>query len=207
MHLRTIIGSAIFFCLLGAEASHAKHLGTVGRVYPVTEPDALAEIQEAARRVDWHTALDQEKTRAAIQRFRPNGLYSLPVAKADKVFQVNMSYTLASNIPDGKGGALYPKGYAFNPLEYVSLTSVLVVIDAGNKRQVDWFKTSPYAVDYHTRLLLSGGDYYDLTKELDRPVFYLMDDVAKRLQLAAVPSVVRQSGKKLEVTEVLIPDE
>jgi len=207
VHLRTIIGLAIFFCLLGAEASHAKHLGTVGRVYPVTEPDALAEIQEAARLVDWHTALDQEKTRAAIQRFRPEGLHPLPTAKEDKVFPVDMTYTLASNIPDGKGGVLYPKGYAFNPLEYVSLTSVLVVIDAGDKRQVDWFKTSPYAVDYHTRLLLSGGDYYDLTKELDRPVFYLMDDVAKRLQLAAVPSVVKQSGKKLEVTEVLIPDE
>ena len=207
MRLRTIIGTTLFFCLLGVDTSHAKHLGTVGRVYPVTEPDALAEIQEAARRADWRTALDKEKIHAAIQRFRPKELHSLPIAKADKVFQVNMTYTLENNIPDGKGGKLYPKGYAFNPLEYVRLTSVLVVIDGGDKRQVDWFKRSPYAGDYHARLLLSGGDYYDLTKELDRPVFYLMDDVAKRLQLAAVPSVVRQSGKKLEVTEVLIPDE
>ena len=137
MHLRMIIGSTVFFCLLGVNTSHAKHLGTVGRVYPVTEPDALAEIQEAARRVDWHTALDQEKTRAAIQRFRPNGLHSLPVAKADKVFQVNMTYTLASDIPDGKGGVLYPKGFAFNPLDYGGLSGGLVIIDGSDSGQVE----------------------------------------------------------------------
>ncbi len=118
-----------------------------------------------------------------------------------------MTYTVASDIPDGKGGVLYPKGYTFNPLDYLTLTSVVVVIDADDQRQVEWFKSSPHAGDYHTRLLLSGGNYYDLAKQLKRPAFYLMDDVAKRLHLAAVPSVVRQSGKKLEVTEVLVPDE
>lgn len=207
MRILTITESTIFFCLFFAGIATAKHLGTIGRVYPVAETDALSEIREAASRVDKSKNMSQEMIRTKVHDFRPNTLHPLPSAKADKVFQLDMTYTLASDIPDGKGGVLYPKGYAFNPLEYVSLTSVLVVIDAGDKRQVDWFKTSPYAVDYHARLLLSGGDYYDLTKKLDRPVFYLMDDVAKRLQLAAVPSVVRQSGKKLEVTEVLIPDE
>ena len=167
----------------------------------------MSEIREAASRVDRSKNMSQEMIRTKVHDFRPNALHPLPSAKADKVFQVDMTYTLASDIPDGKGGVLYPKGFAFNPLDHVGLTSTLVVIDAEDKRQVDWFKASPYAVDYHARLLLSGGDYYDLSKELDRPVFYLMDDVAKRLQLAAVPSVVRQSGKKLEVTEVLIPDE
>lgn len=207
MRIPTTIVSITLACLLCAEAVPAKHLDTIGLVYPVTEPDALAEIREAAGRVNWQATTGQEAARTKIQHFRPDTLHPLPPAKIDKVFQVDMTYTLENDIPDGKGGVLYPKGYFFNPLDYVNLTSVLVVIDAEDKQQVEWFKASPYSSDYHTRLLLSGGDYYDLAEQLKQPVFYLMDEVAERLHLAAVPSVVRQSGKKLEVTEVLIRDE
>lgn len=207
MRIRTITESTIFFSLFFVGIATAKHLDTISRVYPVAETDALDEIRESAARVNRQAAIDPEMSRTKIQHFRPDTLHPLPPAKTDKVFQVDMTYSLESDIPDGKGGVLYPKGYAFNPLDYVNLTSILVVIDAEDKRQVEWFKSSPYGSDYHTRLLLSGGDYYDLAEQLMRPVFYLMDDVAERLHLAAVPSVVRQNGKKLEVTEVLIRDE
>jgi len=182
------------------------HLGTVGRVYPVEEPDALAEIQEAATRVDWNKAMGLGKITEEIKRFRPNGLHSLPAAREDKAFQVDMTYTLGMDIPDGNGGVMYPKGYSFNPLDYLNMSSVLVVIDGEDQRQVAWFKSSAYMDDYHTKLLLSGGGYYDLSEELKRPVFYLQDNVASRLHLSAVPSVVRQSGKKIEVTEVGLDD-
>ena len=206
MRISTLIVSVTLAYPLCAEPVSAKHLGPIGRVYQIAEPDALAEIRDAAARLDMQATIGPQLARTKIQHFRPDTLHSLPSAKTDKVFQVNMSYTLESDIPDGRGGVLYPQGYAFNPLDYVRLTSVLVIIDAGDKRQVEWFKASPYGSDYHTRLLLSGGDYYDLAEQLKRPVFYLMDEVAKRLHLAAVPSVVRQNGKKLEVTEVAIRD-
>ena len=151
--------------------------------------------------------MSQEANYAKVRHFRPDNIQLLPPAKTDKIFQVDMTYTLGNDIPDGKGGVLYPKGYAFNPLDYVNLTSILVVINSEDKRQVEWFKSSPYGSDYHTRLLLSGGNYYALAEQLKRPVFYLMDDVAERLHLAAVPSVIRQNGKKLEVMEVPIREE
>ena len=207
MRIPTAIVSIILACIFCADAVLAKHLDTIGRVFPVAEPDALTEIREAADRVNWHATIGPEAARTKIEHFRPDTLHPLPPAKTDKVFQVDMTYTLGNDLPDGKGGVLYPKGYGFNPLDYVNLTSVLVVIDAEDKRQVEWFKSSPYGSDYHARLLLSGGDYYDLAEQLKRPVFYLMDDVAERLHLAAVPSVVRQNGKKLEVTEVPIREE
>jgi conjugal transfer pilus assembly protein TraW len=193
--------------MLDADVSFARHLGTVGQVYPVVEPDALTEIKEAAARVDWEKAIDHQKKLAMIKNFRPSDLHPLPAAEMDRSFLVDMTYTLDSDIPDGKGGVLYPRGFSFNPLDYVSLTSILVVIDAGDRRQVDWFKTSPYSEDYRTRLILSGGDYYDLSEELDRPIFYLMDTVARRLQLAAVPSVVGQQDNMLLVREVRVPYE
>ena len=207
MRFLTIIITAISFCIFCTEACSAKHLGTVGHVYPVVEPDALAEIKDAAARVDWEKVIDRQKKLEMIKHFRPGDLHPLPVAMADKSFLVNMSYTLDADIPDGKGGVLYPKGFAFNPLDYVKLTSLLVVIDAGDQQQIQWFKSSSYADDYRTRLILSGGDYYDLTEELDRPVFYLVDAVAQRLQLAAVPSVIRQQDNMLQVREVMLPHE
>lgn len=206
MRFRAII-TAIFLLLFAAETSSARHLGTVGTVYPIAEPDALAEIREAAARVDWEKAIDRQNQLATIKNFRPGNLHPLPSAEADNSFLVDMTYTLESNIPDGKGGVLYPRGFSFNPLDYVNLTSILVVIDAEDMSQVDWFKASPYAGDYRTRLLLSGGDYYDLSQDLGRPVFYLMDNVARRLQLAAVPSVIRQRDRMLEVREVQVPHE
>jgi conjugal transfer pilus assembly protein TraW len=207
VRFRAIFITAIFICIVGVDASFARHLGTVGNVYPVVEPDALVEIKEAAARVDWEKAMDRQKKLAMIKNFRPGDLHPLPAATADNSFLVDMTYTLDADIPDGKGGVLYPRGFSFNPLDYVSLTSVLVVIDAGDRRQVDWFKSSPYAENYRTRLLLSGGDYYDLSEELERPVFYLVDRVARRLQVAAVPSVIRQQGNMLEVREVMLLDE
>ena len=155
--------------------------------------------------MDWRKAIDKEKMMTRIKNFRPGDLHPLPVAMADKIFMVDMTYILDIDISDPRGGILYPKGFSFNPLDYLNLSSILVVIDAGDRRQVDWFKTSPYADDYRTRLLLAGGGYYDLAKELDRPVFYLMDTIARRLRLSAVPSVIRQEGNMLEVREVLVP--
>lgn len=203
----TIVITAISFCIFGADASFARHLGTVGNLYPVVELDALAEIREVAVRVDWEMVFDRQKNLEKIKKFRPGDLHPLPVAKEDKSFPVDMTYTLDIDIPDGKGGVLYPRGFSFNPLDFVNLTSVLVVIDASDRYQVGWFKASPYAEDYRTRLILSGGDYHDLTEELDRPVFYLVDAVAQRLQLAAVPSVIRQQDNMLQVREVLVPHE
>lgn len=198
-----------FFLTMTVMAAHAagKNLGTVGQVYPVLEPDALAEITAAVTRVDWKKAIDRKKTLEKVKKFRPENLYPLPVAVMDKTFLVDMTYTLDIDIPDGKGGVLYPKGFSFNPLYYVNLTSILVVIDAGDKRQIEWFNASPHADDYRTRLLLSGGNYYDLTEKLERPVFYLMDNITRRLRLAAVPSVIRQQGNRLEVREVRLPHE
>jgi conjugal transfer pilus assembly protein TraW len=84
----TILVIAIFISISGVNVSFAKHLGTMGNVYPVVEPDALAEIREAAERVDWEKVIDPQKKLAMIKDFRPRDLHPLPVARADKSFLV-----------------------------------------------------------------------------------------------------------------------
>lgn len=183
----------------------AKYLGTVGTTYPIAEPDALQEIQKKVASVDWGKIVNKDIVTKKVKEFRPQDLKKLPTAQANRKFIVDLTYTLDQDIPDGKGGVLYPKGYTFNPLDYASLHSVIVVINGNDPVQVDWFMASPYFEDFKTRLILSDGSYYDLTEKFHRPVFYLMEPMAKRFQLQAVPSVVAQKGRYLEVSEIFIP--
>ncbi|MFZ0450126.1 MAG: hypothetical protein WAL98_12865, partial [Desulfatiglandaceae bacterium] len=63
---------------------------------------------------------------------------------------------------------------------------------------------SDYAGGFDSMLLLTGGSYYDLGKKLKRPVFYATTDMVKRFQLGAVPSIVHQKGRYMEVREVAL---
>ena len=98
--------------------------------------------------------------------------------------------------------ALAKTGVPFNPLRYVSLSGALVVIDGSDPEQVAWFKGSPYGSNRRALLLLSGGLAATLRDELGRPVAYLTEDIARRLQLRAVPSVVVERDNQLMIREV-----
>ena len=101
---------------------------------------------------------------------------------------------------------LYPKGFTFNPLKYVTLPGGLVVLDGDDPNQVEWFRTSSLLCQNHRiKLLLSNGQAADLIEKLQRPVFYLTDDIARRLQLSAVPSVVIQQDQEMAVHELYLP--
>ena len=118
-----------------------------------------------------------------------------------------MTYTLDRDLVDGEGKIIYPRGFTFNPLDYISFPGGLVIIDGQDISQVQWFRTSPYFKNHRARLLLSGGHAADLIETLQRPVFYLTGDIAARLKLQAVPSVVIQKEGKLQVREFNVPME
>ena len=181
------------------------NLGTFGQTYPIAEQDALQEIKERVARLDPKKLLNRKMMKKALQNYQPDMPF-LPRAHKDATRLVDMIYTLPFDIPDGKGGILYPKGYTFNPLDYVSYEKTLVVINGDDPDQVLWFSGPNYSKNIRTMLLLTGGSYYELGKKLVRPVFYANADIIHRFQLEAVPSIVRQRGKYMEVKEVAISD-
>ena len=191
--------------LAGQSVSASVHnLGVLGATYPIIERDALKEIQERARAVDWEKAFDRNKAKEKIKNYKPRNLSKLPRALKDKTFLVDMTWTLDIDIPDGKGNILYPKGYTFNPLEYVQLPSTIVVIDGSDEGQVKWFAESDYMNDYNVTFMISDGSYYDLIKKFRRPVYFADSRIIGRFRLKAVPSVIRQKDKYMEVQEVAI---
>lgn len=173
----------------------------IGKNYEISEKSALQEIQDAAKKVDWAKVMDKDKMLEKVNSFKPENAQSLPTATEDKTFDVDMTYTLDMDIPDGKGGILYPKGYTFNPLEYSFLPNIIVVINADDEDQVKWLKESKYFDDFRTMILLSDGKYFDVMKDFKKPVFFLPREVVSRFKLKAVPSVVMQKGTVMEVRE------
>ena len=174
-------------------------VGRAGAVYPIAEKDALSELMQRVRQVEWKKQFSG--IRQSVRAFQPTDLARLPRVRHDRIFMVDPTYTLPFDIPDGKGGILYPKDYTFNPLDYVSLPDVLVFIDGADKRQLEWFQKSPYAKAPNVMLLLTGGSYPEVEKKLQRPVFYAPEKITKRFKIEAVPSVLYQKGEFLEVKE------
>ena len=184
-----------------ARAGEIVRLEPVGPTSAVIDTDLGEALRQRAVRVD------VEQLRHAQARYQPANLHALPRATKDSSITVNLSHTLEEDVQDANGQVLYPRGFTFNPLRYVSLSGALVVIDGSDPEQVAWFKDSPYGSNRRAVLLLSGGLAAPLRDELRRPVAYLTEDIARRLQLRAAPSVVMEHDQHLTVREVRIDED
>jgi conjugal transfer pilus assembly protein TraW len=195
-----IVGS-----LFSPLCSTAKNIGVVGTLYDIVERDALKEMQEKAANLDINKIIKRNESISKIKNFIPSDISDLrkiEPAKKDSIFLVDMTYTLDMDIPDGKGNILYPRGYTFNPLDYITYPKTLVMLNANSPKQLVWFKQSEYAKDIKTSLLITDGPYYDLTKALKRPVFFASMQIVNVFRIKALPSIVRQKGNMMEVTEI-----
>lgn len=191
-----LITGLVVGSLLLASAAHAD-TATIGRTWPIAEPDAMAEIEARAAQQPPNMA----------EQFGPRSGWSalkgatLATTREDRVRHVVPFYTLDTEIrlPDGK--LLYPKGFTFNPLTYVSLPQRLVIV---HPRDLGWALATAALTDWI--ILTGGGDAKDdalsLGERHGRALFMLEERVKDRLGLTVAPVIVRQVGQKLELTEV-----
>ena len=197
--------SILVFAVLvsSPDSSAIKDIGVVGETYPVVEPDVVAELKEEAAR---KKRFGDNEFLERMKMYQPEDIHHLPRATRDRTFLVDMTYALDRDLLDGDGKVIYPKGFTFNPLDYVSFSGGMLVIDGNDPVQVKWFKKTPYADNHRVRLLLSGGYAYKLIEELKRSVFYLTDEIAGRLHLSAAPALIIQKGDRLQVREFFVPE-
>lgn len=187
MNSRTALLSALI--LLAAIASHAETV-TVGRVYPIVERDALDEIEDRARSADLkaHVNTDPDAWRASAS-------LALPPAPETVVRSHAPWYTLEMDIPDAAGRIIYPKGYRFNPLEFAHLPNDIVVI---SEQEAMWAKSK---ITSRSLVILTDGDRVKVSKQLKKVVYLLDAKTRDRLALRYVPSIVKQKGAALEISE------
>lgn len=181
----------------------AAHAGTgaaqgrlLGRTWPIAERDALEEIEAKAARLP----RDMAKAfgpRTAWSALRAAGL---GVAAGDQIRHVVPFYTLPFEIRLPGGQLLYPKGFSFNPLTYVTMPQRLVVV---HPRDLPWALRTARQSDF---ILLSAhdgrqSDPIDLSEKSGRAIYILEERVKDRLGLTVAPVIVAQTGQSLTLTE------
>lgn len=177
----------------------AKDLGKYGATYTIIEEDAIVQMKKAIVKYDWDKF--EKKQIEKIKKFKPKDLVDLPLAKEDKVFSIDMTYTLKEDIIGKDGLVIYPRGYQYNPMEYVFMRRIMVFINAKDIRQMEWYKNSPYPDDMRTVLLITDGSYLYVKNKLNTSVYYANREIIERMGIKAVPSVAVQKGTELEVRE------
>lgn len=184
--------------VLVAATAHAQtQTSTIGRTWPIAEPDALAEIEAKVRTLPANmSAKFGPRSTWSAMKAAPLGIATRTLRRSVVPF-----YTLDSDIRLPDGTLLYPKGYTFNPLSYVTLPQRLVVV---HPRDLGWALAQAKPADF---ILLTGNDGQGpdpltLSERSGRALFILEQRVKERLGLTVAPVIIAQAGQKLELTEV-----
>jgi hypothetical protein len=178
-----------------SQAQAFPKVSRIGDVYPVAEEDALAEIERraGAASVGIEDFGDSDGWTAT-------GGVALPLGQEASVRLITPLHTLDFEIPHPEGGILYPEGFTFNPLAYGKLPGRILVTTPD---RLDWARGEAAPADM---ILLSGGNALKATIRVGESIFRLEPGLAERLGLRSVPSIVRQEGVQLEVTELKADD-
>ncbi|SMC28319.1 conjugal transfer pilus assembly protein TraW [Desulfacinum hydrothermale DSM 13146] len=177
----------------------ARTTDPVGPLYPVSEPDILALIEERIKTFDWETMVQKARSRAE-DKLRGE-FVRLPKAHAASVHYYDPSIRVTEDVVAPDGTLLAAKGTVINPFDYVALSNSYIVFDPHDSDQVEVVRQR--ITDTPTITLLATQDLYKANELFPRMrVYPCMPLIATRLGIKAVPAIVRQQGRRLEVTYV-----
>lgn len=117
------------------------------KLYDIVEPDALSEFEEKAKKIDIKKLIPKPKIEPVV----------LTPAKKKSVRYIDPTYCLDTDIKVpidnrdiSKGWrVLYPKGYCFNPIDYIpQLPPKIIVFNPCDKKEVEFVKKNggPYDI-------------------------------------------------------------
>ena len=187
----------------------AGDLGVFGSTTIVVERDLIEVMQERAAAYDFAAAKEQ-----ALARFWERArFFELPRAEVDRVRYIDPTVMLREDIRLPDGTPVAAAGTRVNPLEHLPFTQRLIVFDARDPDQVAFAARSASEVEGKRRVTLisTGLDRRDgwaslreVQNRLRGPVYLLPNDLAARLRIKRVPSVVEADGARLRIEEVAV---
>jgi conjugal transfer pilus assembly protein TraW len=181
-----------------------------GKVYPIAERDFLSEVEEKAKKVE---PIVRKKIEEEERKFLESKGEILTKAKKSYSYYVDITYTLPEDImyydrESNQWKVLYPKGYRFNPIDYIMVDPPpIVVFNACDKSEVDFVsnfvKDNPLGYIYVSSgcpigKIDSNFQIFLLTKELKdkfklkNTVSVISIDRPKRMVLVRVFAVNRK---------------
>lgn len=177
---------------------YSKTIGTHGAVYSIAETDAYEELMAKVKKINWGEIIQKYKT-TLDNTIKAN--FNLKKADKDNTLVVNPTYTLQFDITDEKGNIIYPKGYQFNPLDYINFPYKVVFFNAESKTELEWLKSQPWFSDYNTILIITKGDAIKTQEKLGRVVFAANKRMIDKFGISKTPSILEAKNKQILIFE------
>jgi len=192
--------------LLLAGPAQARDYGQQGAVFPVIERDLLRQIHArliAMEQSGETKRLNEELKRRTVARVdRPEPVAGLIRAEAARRWLFDPTITLETDIRGAKGELIHARGTRVNPLDSVELRADLLFFDGDDPDQLAWaLRQAPGA-----KLILVRGAPLQLMKARQRRFYFDQGGkLCAHFGIRAVPARVRQQGRLLEVSEIVLP--
>lgn len=190
----------IFLLLVNSGYSEVIKLPPEGELYDIKEKDALEEIYEKAKKLDLNL-FRQRMLESAEKMLNVN--YSLGKACKSKRISFQPFYTLPFDIVDQYGRVIYPKGYTFNPLDYIKGLSSRKLVFFNGKSEVErkWLLKQKELLESAV-LIAVKGNIRELVNTFKKPVYAFNEEMKERFRVERTPSIVSFKGNEVVIEEV-----
>ena len=204
--MRTI--SLLVLSLFGSQYAMAKDLGVHGKTYPIGEQDLVKVIEtklDNMKKNGKFSELEKNiKARAQSAIERPVPVTGITKTVHERKYFFNPAITVAENLYDHQGQLIHQKGSVLNPLDQVSLTKPILMIDGDDNNQIEWALQQEKMIGKAT-LILVKGPVMVLRKQLNREIFFdQQGTISNRFMIKQVPARIQQQGKQLLIEELQV---
>jgi len=209
--LSLAIGLAIV-CVPGV-AQTTGDLGSLGPTYEIAEPDAIEAIKKRLLRAQESgeiDALNKREVKQVESTLRhPPRVAGIRTTTTPATHYWDPTITVSDDIKGPNGQIIVPRGTTANPFDTIKVWSrVLLFIDADDAAEVAWAKLKIDRYGYRAKVILVNGGPFDLMKAWNRPVYFDQGgQYTRKLEIAQVPAIAYQEGRRIRIDEVLPTDE
>lgn len=198
-----------FLGMVFAFTASAKDLGTLGKMYQIGEQDFLEYIQNKLQimKASGKLAALQKsmKKRAVKTIMHPESVKGLKTATENKTYYYDTSITVSRDIRDFQGRLIQAKGTHINPLDSVSMNSILVFVKGDDPAQMAWVLRLKKSSKLRVKIVLVSGPVIDLMRRYKTRLFFdQKGKLTQRFGITQVPAKVYQEGKRLRIDEVVV---
>lgn len=186
----------------------AEHLGTYGETFEISEEDLLQQIKRRLTEMRGSGELDRleqefaDRAKAKIRR--PVPVVGIKHAAEPRAWTYDPSWTAQEDIRDTEGRLVIAAGQTVNPLDSVRMRTPLLLIDGDEPPHVEWALRQSEISPWGVKIILTNGAPFELEKTIQQPVFFDQDGlITSKFGIRAVPAKISQSGRALQVEEVL----
>ena len=202
-----ILAAALLLAAALTGTASAKDLGVRGAIWPVAEPNLLAQIE--ARLIEMQGSgelarLESEARANARRKLEePDPAPGIAPATERRSRLFDPAIVVERDIRTPEGVLIAAAGTRVNPLERTVLARDLLFVDGRREAEIAW----ALAHDRPAKIVLLAGRPLELMRQHRRSFFFDQGGrLAARFGLRFTPSLVEQAGTKLRITEVPVEE-